>query len=158
MATAVDLSTAGIQVAYAVEATAGTKPTTGWTKFTGIKSIPDFNPEPSSLETTTLDATEYRTYIPGLKDVGGAVAYTANMTEQFQTEWDALMAAYKAAAADGKALWITHIVPGLTKAFFFKGEPSPLGFSAVDTDSVFEVDAYVAPTQIEGWGTKPTLT
>lgn len=155
---AIDLSTAGIQVAYCAEATAGTKPTTGWTKLTGIKSIPDFNPEPSSLETTTLDATEYRTYIPGLKDVGGAVAYTANMTEQFQTEWAALMSAYETASKDDKAMWFVHVVPGLTKAFFFKGEPSPLGFSAVDTDSVFEVDAYVAPTQIEGWGTKPTLT
>ena len=155
---AIDLSTAGIQVAYCAESTAGTKPTTGWTKLTGIKSIPDFNPEPSSLETTTLDATEYRTYIPGLKDVGGAVAYTANMTEQFQTEWTALMTAYETASKDNKAMWFVHVVPGLTKAFFFKGEPSPLGFSAVETDAVFEVDAYVAPTQIEGWDEKPTLT
>lgn len=154
---AIDLSTAGIQVAYCAESTAGTKPTSGWTKLTGIKSIPDFNPEPSSLETTTLDATEYRTYIPGLKDVGGAVAYTANMTEQFQTEWAALMTAYEAASQDNKAMWFVHVVPGLTKAFFFKGEPSPLGFSAVETDAVLEIDAYVAPTQIEGWDTKPTL-
>ena len=49
MPKAVDLSTAGIKVGYAIEETAGQKPT----KFTNIpnpKSIPDTNPEPSTYE------------------------------------------------------------------------------------------------------------
>ena len=83
----IDLSTAGVTVQYAIETSAGTRPTTGYTPLTGITAIPDLNPEPGSLETTTLDETDWRTYIPGLKDPGGALAFSANNTEQFQTDW-----------------------------------------------------------------------
>ena len=154
---AIDLSTAGVSVNYAVEATAGTMPTTGFTKLTGIKAIPDINPEPSSLETTTLDATEWKTYIPGLKDPGGALAFTANNTEAFQTEWAVLVEAAQTAAESGKATWFAIIIPGLTKAFLFSGDPSPLGLSAIEVDSVLEVDAYITPTAISGWGATPTV-
>ena len=154
---AIDLSTAGVSVNYAVEATAGTKPTTGFTKLPGIKAIPDINPEPSSLDSTTLDAVEWKTYIPGLKDPGGALAFTANNTEEFQTAWAALVAAAQTAAESGKATWFAIIIPGLTNAFMFSGDPSPLGLSAVEVDSVLEVDAYITPTAISGWGAKPTV-
>ena len=60
----IDLSTGGCSVQYAAETSAGTRPTSGYQKLTGIKSIPDLDPEPSSLDTTTLDETEYKTYIP----------------------------------------------------------------------------------------------
>ena len=153
----IDLSTAGVSLNYAVEATAGTKPSTGFTKITGIKAIPDINPEPSSLETTTLDAIEWKTYIPGLKDPGGALAFTANNTETFQTEWAALVEAASTGAESGKATWFAVIIPGLTKAFLFSGDPSPLGLSAIEVDAVLEVDAYITPTAITGWGTAPTV-
>ena len=156
----IDLSSAGVGVYYAVETTAGTTPTTGYTKLTGISAIPDINPEPSSLDSTTLDETEWKSYIPGLKDPGGALAFTANNTEQFQTEWAALVtAAENGAATEGGALatWFAVIVPGLTKAFFFSGDPSPLGLSGVDVDSVLTVDAYITPTSITGWNVKPAV-
>lgn len=153
----IDLSTAGVSVQYAVESTAGTRPTTGYTALTGIKAIPDLNPEPGNLETTTLDELEWRTYIPGLKDPGGALAFTANNTEQFQTEWETMIEAAGTAKETGKATWYSIVVPGLTKAFFFAGTPSPLGLSAVEVDSVLEVDGYITPTSVHGWDTKPTV-
>ena len=55
-----EFSTAGIQLGYAVEATAGTRPTTGYTNIPGIKSMPEFNPEPSSLEVTDLSDTVWK--------------------------------------------------------------------------------------------------
>lgn len=154
---AIDLSSAGVSVNWAVESSAGEMPTTGFTKLTGIKAIPDINPEPSSLETTTLDATEWKTYIPGLKDPGGALAFTANNTEAFQTEWAALVGAASTGSDTGLATWFAIIIPGLTKAFMFSGDPSPLGLSAVEVDSVLEVDAYITPTAISGWGATPTV-
>lgn len=154
---AIDLSTAGVGLYYAVETTSGTMPTTGFTKVPGIKAIPDLNPEPSSLETTTLDALEWKTYIPGLKDPGGAVEFTANNTEQFQTDWAALVEASEEAAETDKATWFAIIVPGLTKAFLFAGDPSALGLSAVEVDAVLEISAYITPTQIAGWTAKPTV-
>lgn len=152
----IDLSTAGVSLQYAVEATAGTRPATGYTKLTGIKSIPDLNPEPSSLDTTTLDETEYKTYIPGLKDPGGSLAFGANNTEQFQTEWAAMVDAVEEAKSSGKKTWFVIVVPGLTKAFYFAGEASPLGLSAIETDSVLEIEGYITASQIEGWQSKPT--
>lgn len=155
---AIDLSTAGISLNYCVEATAGTRPTSGYTKIAGIKSIPDLNPEPSTLETTTLDSTEWKTYIFGLKDVGGALAFGANNTEAFQTEWGALVTAAETAETSSKSTWFAVVVPGLTKSFYFSGKPSPLGLSAVEVDSVLEIDAYISPSAVAGWQSKPTST
>ena len=70
-AKAIDLSTAGIKVAYAIEETAGTKPT-AFTNIPNPKSIPNTNPEPSTYDSTSLNATEWKTYVEGLKDMGGA--------------------------------------------------------------------------------------
>jgi hypothetical protein len=52
-------------------------------------------------------------------------------------------------------MWFAIVIPGLTKAFFMKVEPKPLGLNAIEVDSVLEIDAYVAPQKIEGWQTKP---
>ena len=156
MAARIDLSTAGVSVQYAVEVTAGTRPTTDYIKLTGIKSIPDLNPEPSNLETTTMDETEWRTYIPGLKDPGGALAFGANNTEAFQTEWESLVTKAEEAAETGMSMWFAIVIPGLTKAFYFAGKPSPLGLSAIEVDSALEIEGYISPSSIDGWQTKPT--
>lgn len=153
---AIDLSTAGVSVQYAAETTSGTRPTTGYKAIKGIKAIPDLNPEPSSLETTTLDATEWKTYIPGLKDPGGALAFTANNSEQFQTDWATLIETASTAAETDLSMWFAIVIPGLTKAFYFAATPSPLGLSAVEVDSVLEIEPYMTPTQIHGWDAKPT--
>lgn len=150
---ALELSTAGVTVSYAVEATAGTRPTSSYTAIPNIKSTPDFNPEPSSLEVTDLSDTEWKRYIPGLKDPGGSLAFTANNTDDFQTAWETLITAYEAGATADKATWFEIAIPGLTKSFFFAGIPAELGLNAMDTDAVAEVDAYIAPNQVEGWQT-----
>lgn len=153
---AIDLSTAGVTLQYIVEETSGTRPTTGYTLIPGIKAIPDLNPEPSSLETTTLEAIEWKTYIPGLKDPGGALAFTANNSEAFQEAWADLVEAAETGREAEKATWFAVIIPGLTKSFYFAGTPSPLGLSAIEVDSVLEIEPYITPTAIHGWDTKPT--
>ena len=152
----IDLSTAGVSLNYAVEKTSGTRPTTGYTRINGIKAIPDLNPEPGSLETTTLDALEYRTYIPGLKDTGGALSFIANLTQEFMDAWEALVEAAEEAAGTGKKTWFAVVVPGITNAFFFAADPSPLGLSAIEVDSVLEISPYLTPNEVHGWDTAPT--
>lgn len=149
---AIELSTAGILLGYGVEQTAGTKPT-AFTQVKGVKSLPDMNPEPSTLETTPLEATEWKTYIDGLKDPGGALPVGFNMSEELQTTWDDIIEKYETAAAAGKKMWWEFYVPGLTKAFFFTGNPSPLGFAGAEVDSVLENSAYITPTGNIGWDT-----
>lgn len=150
-----ELSTAGVLLKYAVEAAAGTRPTTGFTQIPCIKAIPDFNPEPESLEVTDLSDTEWRRYIPGLKDPGGALAFTANLTTQFKTAWETLVSAFETAKGDGKATWFEIMVPNFG-SFYFAGYPSTLGMTAMDVNAVLEIEAYVTPNQIEGWGTSST--
>jgi hypothetical protein len=150
-----ELSTAGVLVKYKAEASAGNRPTSGYTTIPNIKSTPDLNPEPSSLEVTDLSDEEWKRYIPGLKDPGGALAFTANNTDAFQTAWAALVSAY-GALTDGKAMWFEIYVPGLTNSFFFAGIPSELGLGAMEVDSPAEVTAYVTPNQIEGWAAAST--
>lgn len=151
-----ELSTAGVLVKYCVESSAGTRPTSGYTKIPNIKSTPDLNPEPSSLDVTDLEDEEWKRFIPGLKDPGGVLAFLANNTSAFQTAWDALVSAAETAAADSKATWLEIYVPGLTNSFFFAGIPAPLGLAAMDVDAPAEINAYVTPNQIVGWETSST--
>ena len=155
---AIELSSAGVTVQWAAETTAGQRPTTGYTAISGIKSTPDLNPETDSLEVTDLSDTEWKRYIGGLKDVGGDMAFGANNTEQFQSDWADLVAKYNEGADDGKELWFAIVIPGLTKAFYVSVVPQPLGLSAIEVSSVLEIDAYASPKKIVGWEAKPTPT
>lgn len=155
---AIELSTAGIQVMYAVETTAGTRPTasSAYTDLKGIKSIPSLNPSPDTLETTDLSQTEWKTFIDGLKDMGGALEFTANLTTDFQTLWSSLVTAYTTGKASNKATWFAVIVPGLTSAFYFKGNPTAMGMPSAEVNSVLETSVYITPTGVDGWAAKPT--
>lgn len=153
---AIELSSAGVSLQYAVETSAGVRPTSGYKKITGIKSTPDLNPEASSLDVTDLSDTEWKRYIGGLKDPGGALAFGANNTEDFQTDWSGLVEEYNTAKATGLGMWFAIVVPGLTKAFYMSVEPQPLGLSAIEVDSVLEIEAYASPKKIVGWENKPT--
>lgn len=154
----INLSTAGIYVCYAVEDTAGGEhPTTGYIKLTGAKSTPSLNPSPETLETTTLDEKEYKTYIDGLKDMGGALEFTFNLTADLITEWDALMTAYTTNKDLGKRVWFAIVIPGLTDAYFFTGNPSAMGLPETSVSSVLEITNYITPTSAPIKATKPTL-
>ena len=153
---AINLSTAGIKLLYAVEATAGTRPTSGYTRIRGIKSTPSLNPAPDTLETTTLDETEFKTYIDGLKDLGGALEFTFNLTEELITTWETLMDAYEAGKLANKATWFCIVVPGLTKAFFFTGNPSDMGLPETEVNAVLEITNYITPTNAPAKFDKPT--
>lgn len=155
---ALELSTAGVTLKYVAEATAGTRPTSGYTAISSVKSIGDLNPEPSNLDATDLSDLEWKRSIPGLKDIGGTVSFTVNMTEAFLTEWAGVVSAFETASAQssGKALWFEIAVPGLTKSFFFRGIPVPLGLSEISVDSILEGNAYITPNKIAGWADKST--
>lgn len=151
----IELATTGIKVKWAVESTAGTRPTTGFAAIRGIKSIPEFGDAPNTLDVTPLSETSYHRYIPGLRDSGGAIGLTVNDYDDFRTDWDSMMSAYATAAASDKALWIEYEVPGLTTdgSFFYTAVPVELGFGGAEVDSVLENTAYLMPNTVEGWGT-----
>lgn len=148
------LSTAGVTVGYAVEETKGTRPTTGYTIIPDVKEVPEMNPEPETLETTDLSQTEYKTYIEGLKDLGGALSFLANYTTELESVWSTLVTAYKAAKAEGKSVWYEVKHPSLDKSVFFTGQPSAMGLPAMSVNSVLETNLYITPTNAPAWETK----
>jgi hypothetical protein len=152
---ALEISTAGVALKYAVETTAGTRPTTGYTAIPSIKETPDFNPEPSTLEVTDLSDLVWKRYIAGLKDPGGALSFTANLTSAFKTAWEALVSAYETGIAASKSTWFEIAVPTVG-SFYFTGIPSELGINGMSVDEVAEIEVYVTPNTIEGWGTSST--
>lgn len=150
-----ELSTAGILVKYKVEATAGTRPTSAYTTIPNIVSTGEINSSPESLEVTDLSDTVWRRYIPGLKDPGGAITFTANLTSAFKTAWDALVTAANTGLASNKACWFEIMVPSLG-SFYFAGMPDPLGINAYEINNVNQVDVHIMPNQIYGWGSSST--
>lgn len=150
------LSTAGVTIGYAVEATAKTRPVSGYTLIPDVKEIPEMNPEPETLETTTLAETEYKTYIEGLKDLGGALSFLANYTTELESAWGELVEEYQTAKAAGKAVWFEVKHPGLEKSVFFTGQPSAMGLPAMSVNSVLETNLYITPTNAPAWESKST--
>ena len=150
------LTTAGVTIAYAVESAADTRPTTGYTVIHDIKEIPDFNPEPESLETTDLEVTGYKTYTEGLKDVGGALGFLANFTNELQDAWAELVEANETAEASGLRTWFEIKHPKLDESVFFTGKPSKMGLPSMSVNSVLETTVYITPTGEPQWETKTT--
>ncbi len=153
------LSTAGMSLQYCVETTAGTMPTTGYTTVDEIKSIPSFNPQPETIDSTTLAETEFRTYVAGLKDMSGALEFGANLTDDLITAWGTLITAYATgqSATPAKATWFAVVHPKLSKAVYFKGEPSPIGLDGASVGSMLETTLYITPQSAPTLAAKPTV-
>lgn len=144
-----EFSTAGMTLKYAVESTAGTRPTTSYTEIPEVKSIPQFGGEPNTLQTTPLTAKKFHTYIAGLQDSGGAFGITVNDCPLFRTAWAGLMTAV-AGASDGCATWFEIVYPADSEmdSFYFTADPVALGFGGAEVDSVLENTAYLIPNSM----------
>lgn len=140
------VSTAGILLKYAVEATAGTRPTSGYTVIPGVKAIPAMFNEPNAIQSTDLAAEKNHSYISGLGDTGGAVAVTVNDHPAFRTAWNACVAAY-AALENGKKMWfeVAYREDTGLDSCYFPGEPLALGFGGAEVDAVLENNANIMP-------------
>lgn len=144
--------TAGIALKYAVETTAGTKPTTGLVAIPGITEIPEIGSQPETFETTTLDNLEFKTYIDGLKDTGGALGFTANDTPEFRTAVNTLITTQKTALASEKNVWFFVEVPDpIGETMSFTGKATPLGFGGAAINGVLTTTLYITPTGEPKW-------
>lgn len=152
----IPLSTAGVTLGYAVETTANTRPTTGYTVIPDIKETPDYNPEPETIEATDLEETEQKFYVAGLKDVGGALGFTANFTQKLQDTWDGLVEAYETALESNLRVWFEIKHPKLQKSVFFPGEPAKMGLPSMSVSSILETTVYITPNGAPEWAEKTT--
>lgn len=121
MAVEAGISTLGVLFGYAVETTAGTKPTafTQLERCNAIGGIP--------LETERIDASaledEISRYVAGRQDTGGTWSVTFNLSDEVVTQLETMISAYQTAQEDGKKMWFEVYSPYLTKAFFVIAQP-----------------------------------
>lgn len=154
---ALELSTAGVEVRYCVESTKGSRPTSGYTKLSNIKSTPDYNAEPSALDVTDFADLVWKRSIPGLKDAGSSVAFGANLTKTFMSGWASCVSAAETGKASELSTWFEIYIPNLGDSFFFAGMPVELGLSAMEVDAVVEASAYIVPNKILGWASSTSI-
>jgi len=152
------VSTAGMFLAYCVESTKGVRPVAGYKIIPEVKSMPSFNPAPETIQSTTLLETEYHTYVEGLRDLGGALEYGANLTDDLMTFWENLLAEFDTAQATDKAMWFCVVHPKLAKAIFFEGDPAPIGLNEAAVGGMAETTLYITPNSAPIMAAKPSIT
>lgn len=151
------VSTAGMYLCYAVETVSGDRPSTDFKIIPEVKSMPSFNPAPNTIDSTTLLETEWMTYVDGLKDPGGALEYGANLTDDLETAWDALIEAYETGVKSNLATWFAVVHPKLKNCRYFTGKPSAIGINEAEVNGMAETTLYITPTGAIQKGTKPEL-
>jgi hypothetical protein len=131
-------------VKWAVETTAGTRPTTGYTVLQGVKEIASYNDAPNTIQTTDLLAWPNHTFTRALGGGNGILSITVNDYKTFRDSYEALYSAWETAAAAGKSLWIEYAYPDDSSmdSYFYPAEPSPLGYGGAAVDTVLENVAY----------------
>lgn len=149
------LTSIGIKISYATEVTKGTRPTAGYTVLPDLKSIPDFNPQPNTADATTFDNLEYTSYVKLLKDIGGALEFNANLTQDLYDSWSVMITA-RNNLTDGKQMWYCVDIPNFDKSIFFTGDPSEMGIPSAEANSLLETSVYIVPTSEPVFAEDPT--
>ena len=152
-----ELTTLGITLNYAYEASSGVRPTTNYTKIAGIKATPDLSVAPAGIDVTDLEEDFARKYLPGLRDFGDDLAFTANLTSTLVTDWASLVSTAATKWASGLATWFEIKIPGLGKSYYFSGMPSALGVSALNVNEAAETECHIAPNGFHGFDAPSTI-
>lgn len=140
------LSSIGVKVCYKSGSYSSTYPSSGFTAIPDMKSTPDFSSAPNTADASTFDNEEYTTYVELLKDLGGAVQFTANLTSDFITAWGNVVT-----AASTTGCWIGIDIPGVSNSVVFYGMPSPIGMPALTANSLMEATVSVTPYYEPKW-------
>ena len=160
MAAELRLSIAGSKLAYAVEANAGTMPTTGYVMVPEVTNIPELSSaEYDRIDMTPIDETVQHIEITGLRQAPGTLTFEANLSDTLLTFWnDTLVPAYETAVAAGKMMWFAIIIDGMDQAYFFTAEPkvlAPAGGGAADG---WKCNLPITMSNTPVWATKPTVS
>lgn len=133
----VALSTIGVIFGWAVETTAGTKPT-AFKEIEECISIGGVELTADKLDATPLKSTKKK-YIKGHEDTGGELPTTFNYTDTFEKQWNEMCAAYKTAKASGLAMWFTAYHPSKKNANFYIVEPGSIPAPEYAVGNVLQV-------------------
>ena len=159
-----EISSAGVQIYYAPEATVDTCPSTGWKQkaSAGTLNIADYVTGISGLgadfdmyDVTPLSETSRHRFVKGLQNNDGSIEFNANINPTSRADWGKIVAEFTALTG-GKSLWWEVILPGDTDGFFFRGEPMPMRFPDVEAGSAVQGAVQIVENKCDGFATKKT--
>lgn len=159
-----EISSAGITIKYAVEATAGTRPTTGYLeKASGatlniadyVTGISGLTAEFEQYDVTPLAETRRHRFVKGLQNNDGNLSLNCNINPTSRSDWNAIVTQYEALTG-GKGMWFEFTLPGDTQSVFFRGEPCEMGFPDVEAASAVQGAIQIIENQYSGWTAKST--
>lgn len=145
----IPLSTAGTELAWAVETSAGVMPTTAHF-IPDVTSMPDMNASPENIDVSDLSCKKYKKFIQGLIDLSGASSYGANLTMLLYKEWKKLMSAYETAKEKSLQTWFYIVTPGLPTVAF-PGEPGALGIPAKEVNQSNKINLNITVAGEPQW-------
>lgn len=156
-----EISSAGIDILYAPEATVNVRPTTGYKRKAtgGTQNIADYVTGISGLgadydmyDVTPLSETSRHRFVKGLQNNDGSIELEANINPISRADWGAIVAEY-AALTGGKSLWFEFVLPGDTEGFFVRAEPLPMRFPDVEAASAVQGAIQLVENLCDGFQT-----
>lgn len=143
------LSTLGITFGYAV---GSTKPAS-FTQLERIVSIGEMSVEPETIDVSCLEDYTSK-FVAGRGSITDSLPVVVNLTDEVEAQWDALLTAY-AGRTTGQSMWFEIIIPGKTKAAFFKAAPpAKLPIPNMEQNASFQATINLTVEDLVGWDTK----
>lgn len=143
------LSTLGITFGYAV---GSTKPAS-FTQLERIVSIGEMTVEPETIDVSTLEDYTSK-FVAGRGTITDSLPVVVNFTDEVEAQWDAVLTAY-AGRDSGETIWWEIIIPGKTKAAFFKAAPpAKLPIPSMEQNASFQATINLTVEDLVGWDTK----
>lgn len=147
--TEMGLSTLGITFGYAV----GSSKPSSFTQLERIVSIGESAIENETIDVSTLEDLTSK-FVRGRGTVTDTIPVVVNWTDEVQTQWEAVLTAYDGRSA-GETMWWEIIVPGKTKAAFFKAAPPTALPIPEHTGNVsYQATMNLVMEDLVGWDTK----
>lgn len=149
-----DLSTIGVKFGWAVEETAGTKPTAfKWIKR--CSKIGGLNISKEKIETTCFE-DKIKTYIAGVSDTGGDWNINFNGTKKGSATdvvkaWNELLEKSEEGAESGKATWADIFIPGFG-SYFVKFQPGEIPMPDLEPNSKLDIQISNVVNEYMGLG------
>lgn len=143
-----DLTTIGVKIGYAVEATKGTKPAS-FTWLKRCKSVGGIELSSDKIDVTALE-DKIKQYAEGIADTGGDWSLTFGLNDDVVTALTTLRTESEEAKKSGKATWFDVWFPGLAKSFFIIAEPGMIPMPEVGVGNAAEINLNCTINEYKG--------
>ena len=147
--TEMGLSTLGITLGYAI----GTTKPSSFTQLDRIVSIGEFSIQNETIDVSCLEDLTSK-FVRGRGTISDTIPVVVNWTDEVEAQWEAVLSAF-AGKEPGQAMWWEVIVPGMTKAAFFKAQPpTALPVPSMEQNVAFTNTMNLVAEDLIGWDTK----